>query len=265
MPLTSNCDAIGIFSEEAFNKIIRQVMYQMPSTFNYATKKLITQNNFCSSIYADPVLIQMGKTVVTKIDKIPVFGSDSGLDFCMQVKDFKLDFHPNNTVVLPPELGDLSVQQFAMSMKINAGVLCGNSRFSAIKPKEVTLMKKKLSEVFLMDRGIVFNSFFRDKLSCFSMEAYAVLTIVNDSNFLSLKLIGLEIKDIEPVVLENIIEYYIKKVLQESVLPKMNIAISKLIFGLDSYASISPMPKSTAIPFNPSITNNKLTVYLKVQ
>lgn len=281
MPLTSNCDAIGIFPEDAFNKIIDLIRYQMPSTFNYATENLIKQKQFCNRIYADPVLEQMGKTIVTKVDRVPVFGSNSGFDFCLQVKELKLDFHPSNTVVLPPELGSLAVQQFALSLKICAGLACGNFTQVVFNPKVITsnvvktpsanvsdlknLSKKKISEIFNMDRGIVFNPFYDNGLSCFCMEVFAKLTVINDSNFLSLKLIGLEIKDIEPVVLENIIECYVKKLLQETVFPKMKIAMSKLIFGLDSYATVSPMPINPTIPFNPSVTNNNLTVYLKVQ
>lgn len=281
MPLTSNCDAIGIFPEDAFNKIIDLIRYQMPSTFNYATENLIKQKQFCNRIYADPVLEQMGKTIVTKVDRVPVFGSNSGFDFCLQVNELKLDFHPSNTVVLPPELGSLAVQQFALSLKICAGLACGNSTQVVFNPKVITsnvvktpsanvsdlknLSKKKISEIFNMDRGIVFNPFYDNGLSCFCMEVFAKLTVINDSNFLSLKLIGLEIKDIEPVVLENIIECYVKKLLQETVFPKMKIAMSKLVFGLDSYATVSPMPTNSTIPFNPSVTNNNLTVYIKVQ
>ncbi|NHB69802.1 hypothetical protein [Perlabentimonas gracilis] len=281
MTLTSNCDAIGIFPEDAFNKIIDQVMYQMPATFNYATEHLIKQKLFCSSIYADPVLEQMGKTIVTQIDQIPVFGTDSGYDFCLQVKDLKLDLHPSNTMVLPPELGGLAVQQFALSIKICAGLACGSPSHIIYNPKVVSsnvakastantidlknLTKKKISEVFNMDKGIVFNPMFVSNLNCFCLEVFAKLTVVNDSNVLSLKLIGLEIKEIEPVALENIIECYVKKLLQETVFPKMKIAMSKLVFGLDSYATVMPMPTSSAIPFNPSVTNNNLTVYLKVQ
>jgi len=281
MPLTSNCDAIGIIPEDAFNKIINQVMYQMPATFNYATENLIKQKLFCSSIYADPVLEQMGKTIVTQVDQIPVFGTNSGFDFCLQVKDLKLDFHPSNTIVLPPELGSLAVQQFALSIKICAGLSCGNFAHVVFNPKLLTsnvakvssvntldlknFLKKKISDVFDMDKGIVFNPLFNNSLSCFCLEVSAKLTVVNDSDFLSLKLIGLEIKDIESVVLENIIECYVKRILQETVFPKMQIAMSKLVFGLDSYATVLPMPTSSALPFNPSITNNNLTVYLKIQ
>lgn len=281
MPLTSHCDAIGIFPEEVFNKIINRVMYQMPGTFNYATENLIKHKQFCSSIYADPALEQMDKPIVTKVDQIPVFGTKSGFDFCLQVKDLKLDFHPGNTIILPPELGNLAVQQFAVSIKICAGLSCGNLSRVVFDPKTLTsnvaktssanlkdlknFSKKKVSEIFGMDKGIVFNPFHDNGLSCFCMEAFAKLTVTNDADFLSLKLIGLEIKDIEPLVLENMIECYIKKLLQETVFPKMKIAMSKLVLGLDSYANVTPMPTTPEIPFNPAITNNNLTVYLKVQ
>lgn len=284
MPLTSNCDAVGVFPEAAFNKIIAEVMYQNPSTFNYATRSLIEQKRYCSPINAHPALIQMGKSVCSEVDKIPIIGStdnSSGFDFCLQVKDLKLDFHPNNTVQLPPELGSLVVQQFALTIKICAGISCGNSRNVVLKPDNLEVLvakpkasvafnekkaeKANLSSLLNIDRGIFFPPLFLSNLNCFCIDVYAVLTVSNANNYLSLNLIGLEMKDIAPVELENSIECYLKSVLQNTVFPKMKIEMSKLVFSLDSYATVSPMPISAAIPFNPSVTNDSLSVYLKIQ
>ncbi|MGI5847101.1 MAG: hypothetical protein ACOX5T_03610 [Candidatus Cryptobacteroides sp.] len=281
MALTSNCDAIGIIPEDAFNKIIDQIMYQMPATFNYATENLIRRQHYCNRIYADPFLEQMGKSIVTKVDRIPILGTNSGFDFCMQVKDLKLDFNPCNTIILPPELGNLAVQQFAVTIKICAGLVCGNLSQVVLNPKVVStkvvktaspktsdlkqFSRKKISDVFNMNKGIVFNPAFYNRLSCFCMDVFAKLTVLNDSNYLSIKLMGLEIKDIAPVALENIIECYVRRLLQETVFPKMKIAMSKLVLGLESYVTVLPMPTDDVIPFNPSVTNDNLTVYLKVQ
>jgi hypothetical protein len=77
-----------------------------------------------------------------------------------------------------------------------------------------------------------------------------------------LKVTGIEIQDIAPLGLENMIECYLKQVLSLSVLPKMKIALSKLIFDVESYFTVGVTPVSATVPVNPDVASDNLSVLI---
>jgi hypothetical protein len=128
MTLTANSDVTGRFKETAFNKILHEVMIQNPKTFNYATSQIIKSNSYCSTIAVLPYLNSTGETICTEVDKMPIVGTtSSGFYFCIQFKELKVDFNPSSVIQLPPELGNLVIQQFALKGKVCADKFEKNS------------------------------------------------------------------------------------------------------------------------------------------
>jgi hypothetical protein len=73
---------------------------------------------------------------------------------------------------------------------------------------------------------------------------------------------GLEIIDLSPEGLENGIECYLGTLLRLVVFPKLRITLNTLVFELGSYGTLSPTPVSAAVPFNPSIAKDALSVFI---
>ena len=46
------------------------------------------------------------------------------IDFCVQLVNGAVDFHPGNVFPLPPELGVLAAQRFAIGARVCAGLGC---------------------------------------------------------------------------------------------------------------------------------------------
>lgn len=287
MPLTNFSDVVGIFPESVFNTIIDEIMQQRPSIFNYATQALIKEKNFCSPIKVKPVLQNMGVDLCTKIDKIPIPGStnpNSGLDFCVQLKEFKVDFNPVNTITLPRELGSLAIQQFALKGTVCAGISCGTrlkftpidlidikpGTIKPIKPKNKPLRANDIKPLDInikdleITTGLNFNPFNTSRLTCFCLSFFVKLTVVREGGFLKLRLLGIEIQDIAPLGLENAIECYLKKLLDEVVFPKLKLAIEDLSFNVKDYFTIGLTPISAQVPFNPNVSNDQLSIFLNI-
>jgi hypothetical protein len=258
MSLTSNCDALAQLNESAFNNIIREIMLQRPSLFNYATKSLIASGTFCVPIAVNPVLANMNVAKATEVDPLPVIGAPAGtpgVNFCIQIRELRIDFHPGNAITLPPELGVLGSQEVALKGTVCAGIAC-NERIRLRDVEMVSTLRLELS------RGLRFWDFPKNNLQSFCLSFYAKVRIVQDNGFLLIKVTGLEIQDLAPLGLENAIECYLKQVLDLSVLPKMKIALSDLVFDAKSYFTVALQPVTAAIPVNPDVTNDNLSVFI---
>lgn len=260
MALTSNSDIYGGFNESAFNTIIREVMEQRPQMFNYATENVVKFNSFCSPIKVNPILDSMGIQKSTVVPKMPIVGSTNsteGIDFCIQLKEFKIDFQPSNQIILPVELGSLALQEFSLKGGVCAGINCGG--FSPKKSIKDLKDLKKDKQI-----GLQFHPIEKLNMMCFCLDLIAKVVLVRENNFLVLKLAGIEIVDIAPLGLENSIECYLKQMLNEVVFPKMKIAIQDMVFNAGSYFSVGMTPISTNVPYNPNISNDKLSVFLNL-
>ncbi len=281
MALTENSNLMGRFQESAFNTILNELMLQNPKTFNYATAKVIKTNRYCSPIVINPILDSMGVEKCTEVSKLPIIGSSDpslGIDYCAQIKELKIDFNPSSSIQLPPELGNLALQQFALKGTICAGLGCnqigiGNWKYKDIFISDVRGMSRKLSgkkvktkstRLNEIKKGLVFTPAEYLKMNCFCLSLYAKVVLVRDGNYLKLKLVGIELEDITPLGLENTIECYLKQMLDNSVFPKLKIAIEDLVFNVGSYFSVSLTPISASLPHNPYISNNYLSTFLNI-
>jgi len=276
MALTANSDIMGRFKETAFNTILHEVMIQNPKTFNYATQQIINSNSYCSPITVHPDLSSTSTEICTEVDKMPIVGTNSdGFDFCIQLKELKVDFNPSSVIQLPPELGNLAIQQFALKGKVCAGLKCSESipslvldnnafidKVRSVNTKKITNSKTK--EFQSLNKGMIFRPLNLLNMTCFCLNLYAKVILVKEKNKLKLKLIGIEIEDMTPIGLENMIECYLKQVLDQAVFPKLKIALEDLVFNAGDYFSIGLTPTSSAIPHNPDVSNDYLSIFLNI-
>jgi hypothetical protein len=103
---------------------------------------------------------------------------------------------------------------------------------------------------------------------CFCLDLFVVLhvqqTTSGGNTVIALILDNLEIPEIRPVGLEKSIECYIRSTLMLGILPPIQIAFSSLILNIQGILSIGPTPISANVPFNPSIEDNQLEVFISL-
>ena len=141
MALTSNSDLYAAVHDEGINRIVKHVMRQRPSLFNYGTILVkLNPSLLCSRVDAAPGVTEL----VTLLPRVPLLPSDVtniqaltdlgidlsaatniGLDFAAQLTELKVDFHPGDAITLPPELTPpLQPQRMAFTGKLCAGISC---------------------------------------------------------------------------------------------------------------------------------------------
>jgi len=131
MAFTDESDVFGSVHEDGINLVVRHLMRQRPSLFNYATTTFAARPDlFCRPIDAAPAVLKAQNPLFTEQEPLPVFGAPFplGIDFCVQVTDARVDFSPQD-IDLPHELGELPPQSFAFRTSACAGISC--------PPKEV--------------------------------------------------------------------------------------------------------------------------------
>jgi hypothetical protein len=101
-------------------------------------------------------------------------------------------------------------------------------------------------------------------MTCFCLSLYAKAILGRENNKLKLRLIGVEIEDITPLGLENMIECYLKQVLDEAVFPKLKIAVKDRVFSVGDYFRIGLTPISNALPNNPDVSKDHLSLFLNI-
>lgn len=265
MALTNHSHVAAKIHESAFNNIITAFMNQRPATFNYATKAIINSGKYCSEINVHPDLKNKpGLEKWTELDTIPLpMTNNAHIDYCVQLSDLKLDFNPANVIDVPPELGgNLEEQEIGLLGKVCGGIACGHTigRIDIIDiEKEIDRFKKSRFKGVINVPGLA-----RLKIHCFCLELIATLKVKRDDTYLSLDVTGVEIRDIKPEGLENSIECFILKILKHSILPQLKIELEKLTFGFQNYLSLIPTPNSANVPFNPSIDQNHLNVFVNI-
>lgn len=266
MPLTANSDVMGRFHENAFNRIISEIMFQRPKLFNYATEGVIKNNRFCAPIKINSALEKMGVEKATRMDKLPIIGSDDashGIEYSVQIRELKVDFTPESTIQLPPELGNLSAQQFALKGKVCAGLGCNQTiRFPFVFDGGIAPVGNV--NITPITTGLTFFPTTLLKMHCFCLDLFAKAIIVRSDTHIQLKLVGIELQDIRPLGLENSIECYLHQMLDHAVFPKVKMAIDDLVFDAGSYFSIGLTPTSPALPYNPDVSNNALSIFLNL-
>ncbi len=275
MAFTDHSDLYGAIHEDGINLVVRHIMRQRPSLFNYGTA-LVAQNPglLCVKVDPAPAVIQRGNPLITIVDPLPVLGTDNpviGLNFCAQLTKAEIDFYPGNVITLPPEASPpLAAQRFAFHIQACGGIGCPPKGFfdefqlptrqDTDKPVFGTVAlpeRPKLPPIVLPTR----------ELACFCIDLFAVghveVTGPVGNQKLQGKLDALEIVDIRPEGLENSMECYLKLLIQLVILPKTAIALEKVVFEVLDLGAITLSP-ATTVPNNPAIEEDQLKVFIDV-
>jgi hypothetical protein len=274
MSLTSSSDIYSAVHEEGINLIIRHIMLQRPSLFNYGTSLIV--NN--PRLLCEPIEVAPGiTTLITEMDPLPVVGTYGvGLNYCFQITDMETDFHPGSVFTLPPELNPpLSSQEFAFLVRICVGMGCPPRGYL----KEVDLPPEYLVPFERLPQTGEERERPRDlppivlptrELECFCIELFITGTsdIVGPvgSQEIRIALEEPEIVDIKPMGMENSMECYMNTVIQLVVIPRVNKAITKILFetiDLGDLGSIN-ISASTSVPNNPAIEDHQMKVFIDI-
>jgi len=264
MAFTDNCNLYGAIHEDGINRVAKHIMQQRPLLFNYGTA-FVAANPYllCKPIKVAPDVDNFGNPHITVEDPLPVLGTNGliGLNFCFQITELELDFHPGKVFTLPPELSPpLGAQHFAIHAQVCGGIGCPPRDMEIPNPTQT-------GEQFPLTHQVEVEQFVppTEKLECFCLDLFVVGHIemngsVGDQRLLG-KVDGLEIVDIEPKGLENSLECYLNMLLKIVILPRVSIAIPTMVFGILDLATIT-LSASTTVTNNPAIEDDQLKVFI---
>jgi hypothetical protein len=117
MAFTDRSDLFGAVHEEGINLVVRHIMRQRPSLFNYATSYFIeNRDKLCAKIDPAREVTQAGNPLFTVQSPLPILAAPApiGLNYCI-VHRLQIDFH---AMPSPPELGQLPEQRFARAQSL---------------------------------------------------------------------------------------------------------------------------------------------------
>lgn len=287
MALTSNSEMFASVHEEGVNRVVRHVMRKRPSLFNYGTVLFVNRPELlCAKIDPHPWVLQRGNPLITVEDPLPLIGTDGalGLNFCLQLTEARVDFHPSNVFALPPELRPLGPQRFAFQARACGGIGCPSRLLHdrsiapppTHKPRPIgSQSDDRQSDGDNKGPQLPPIPLPMDELDCFCLELFAVchFEIIGTpgSQRLVGRLDGLEIVDIKPDGLENSIECYLSTLVQLVLLPRLGILLDALVFNIpvagitNATVKVSATPPSAAVPRNPAVEGDQLKVFVDVE
>jgi len=271
MAFTDQCDLFGAVDEAGINLVVQHVMRQRPSLFNYGTQ-LVANNPelWCAPVDPIQTVLDRGNPIFTVEPPLPLVGTNGliGLNFCIQLTKLEIDFHPGNVINLPPELGTLAEQHFALHCQVCGGIGCPPKDIIRF-PIPIDTHQRDVAGIAVPPREPVVIP--TRELECFCLDLFAVchveITGPKGHQVLRPVLDGIELVDIKPEGLENSLECYLKMLLQLVVLPRLSIAIQKYIFEIPNLFSLafSATPAPSEVPFNPAIEDDQMKVFVNLE
>lgn len=263
--LTEFCDIFGGVSEQAVNNLIADFQNQRPSLFNYGTGTFsnnpgrLCDTSFIANVDKD---VQIFKNpLVSNLDllAVPGYNGPYGLEYCFQLTRLAIDFQPSNSIQLPPGLDPpLQNQMFALQARIAVGLGAPDAAAIGLAAGAGSSGGAAKPTIPL--------PFDPANLVSINLDIFAVFGAKqggpSSDPYIALALNGLELPGLVPAGLESILESYIKVALSLGLLPQVKIALSKLVFNIADMLTISPTAISANVPFNPSIENDQVEVFL---
>lgn len=268
MAFTSNCDVFASFHEEGLNRIIGHIRRQRPSMFNYATKAVADNPQLlCRPIDAHPSLTQHSNPLVTIVEPFPLPGTHFGINFAVQLVDVKVDFHPGNSLNLPPELAPLREQGLAIGLTVCAGLGCPPADVvdqlvppppkpgeqPPPPPEELTILPADRLLCVCLDASAVGGLRFREYWQQWYLEPF---------------IDRIEITDIRPENLESGIECLIDATLRLGFLPQLRILLEKMTLDITEDVAIDVFPKpvqSPQVPNNPAVEGDEVKAFVELE
>jgi hypothetical protein len=292
MAFTDHCDIFASIHEKSFNNVVLQLQKQRPSLFNYGTTtfadhpELLCNQKIIRLV--DPEVRVFGNPVVKEeaLLAIPGYDGPLGLEYCLQIAELSIDFHPSNVHALPPELSPpLQSQHFSIKGRACAGLGCpSKDLLLKVAPIEKAFYPSISSGGFVSQerpprgqssdgpvvkqtptRPLPFN---REGILCFCLDLFATLHVEREGSasdpMIALRLDNLEVVDVKPDGLESAVECFLRAMLIMGVLPKVKLALDSLILSVGKVLTISPTPISAAVPFNPAIEDDQIKAFITV-
>jgi len=266
MAFTNNCDLYGAVHEDGVNRVIRHIMLQRPSMFNYATADVAGNRElWCEPVPFTSDVIHYKNPLFTVMPPIPVIGVDSppvGLSFIVQVPKAEIDFYPSNVIALPKELKPpLANQHFALHITVCGALGCPSEQ-------EIDRIPDP-NQTFATEQQPVTQVHLPGVLNCFCLDVYVVghfeRAFIHGQESLLGKVDDIDIVDIKPDQLEENIICYIKTAVtlvlrQKLAIPLATFFISFPLFGLGT-VSLSPTP-NPPVPNNPAIEDDQIKAFI---
>jgi hypothetical protein len=264
---TDNCDLYGAVHEDGVNRVIRHIMSQRPSLFNYATAGVAANPRlWCVKVAHTADVTKYGNPLFTILPPLPLLGADAppvGIGFCAQLVQAQIDFHPGNVVNLPAELNPpLPQQHFSLHFRVCGALEC---------PAPDLVEKIPVSGADTQGREgkqpppIVLPGV----THCFCLDVYAVGHIsrefVAGREALVATVDEMDIVDIKPDALENNLICYLMTTANVVLREHLTIAIETLmvsfpLFGLAT-VTLSPTP-NPPVPNNPAVEDDQVKVFI---
>lgn len=290
MVFTANSDFYVAIQDAGINRLVNHVMRKRPSLFNYGSP-LVASNPqlLCQQIQVAPEVLQAGNPLVTELPPLPVIQTSYALNYAVQLTKGELDFHPSNVFTLPPELNPpLANQHLGVHFQVCAGVGCPpETSFPNPLPGRNTA-KPTLSPISYARRGpasgvsipIIGGISQGDnnitvlptrELDCFCLDLYATggakITGQVGNQQIQPFVDGIDIVDLKPDALENIINCYALLALNQGILPTVGKAASSLAFvpfSIPGNLGSILMSASTTVANNPAIEDDQLKIFVNL-
>ncbi|WP_148685695.1 hypothetical protein [Candidatus Nitrosocosmicus hydrocola] len=267
MSLTEKCDIYAAVHDAGINRVVKHLMQQRPSLFNFGTSFLASNPDLlCEKITAVPEVNRQQNPLLTTLEPLPVIGLPLGqsssnnlaINFAIQLSKAEIDFHQGNIFPLPPELDPLASQRLAVHFKVCAGLDCLND-FPVLNRRPPNVRPST------------------SKLECFCLDLYAIggskISGMPSSQRIEIKTDGIDIVDLKPQGLENAIECYAKSVLNHGIFPHVAEIVSNLTFGIIDIPPSSGnlqvsgnlrLSGATTVTNNPDIENDQLKTFINL-
>lgn len=276
MAFTDNCDIFVSVNEAGINQVVRHIMRQRPSLFNYGTEGVVNNHQLlCAPIDAAPAVFQRHNPLLTETPLLPIFGTKPplGLDYVVQLTKGEVDFSPGNVIALPAELNPpLAAQRLALHFQVCAGVGCPDEEVSRLFLPHGVRPERPTDAIRDPNRGqrepTGPTRLPSSKLNCFCLDLYAFghggITGPSGNEHAFARVDGLDIVEVKPDGLEDSFLCYLKLMLNLGILSGgYSIpALSKTLAGVTITAE--PTPASAAVPFNPALEDDQLKVFINV-
>jgi hypothetical protein len=267
MAFTDNCDLYGAVHEDGVNRVIRHIMRQRPSLFNYATADIAENRKlWCSRIEHTGDVTRYDNPLFTVVGPLPVLGADSppvALGFCVQLVDARIDFHKQSIIELPDALKrPLEEQHFVFQFRVCATIACPDpemvDRIPVLTGRKARDDNRKPTTVVLPGRS-----------NCFCLDVYAVghveREVIGGQERLVGKVDTMDIDDIEPEGLEDNIICYLKTTVNVLLRQKLSIAVEALMlsFSLFDLATVTlSLTPNPPVPNNPAVEDDQLKAFI---
>jgi hypothetical protein len=269
MAFTDNCDLFGAVHEDGVNRVIRHIMRQRPSLFNYATADVAANPRlWCSKVDHTADVTKYGNRLFTIMDPLPLLGADAppvGIGFCAQLVEAQIDFHEGNTVGLPAELNPpLQEQHFSLEFRVCGAIECPSPKLVDHIPVSSHAQRGQEGKGRPGPPIVLPGS-----THCFCLDVYAVghisRQLVGGHEALVGRVDDMDIVDIKPDALESNLICYLQTTVNVVLREKLTVAIETLLFSFPLFGlatvTLSPTPDPPVVN-NPAIEDDQVKVFV---